>query len=103
MTAGARTILLAALLLLGTPLVQANVTALVGGTVVNIDGGPALEDAVILVDYQGNHVQAGFDIPNPQSANFRPIVNQIPTASYTAFAIAGRLGCSGPSPASFAP
>ncbi len=42
--------LMGALLLLLTQLAGAQVTALVGGTVVNIDGGPALEDAVILVE-----------------------------------------------------
>ena len=39
-----------AMLLMVTQLAGAQVTALVGGTVVNIDGGPAQEDAVILVE-----------------------------------------------------
>ncbi|MEM9316244.1 MAG: amidohydrolase family protein [Pseudomonadota bacterium] len=42
--------LIGALLLIASPLAGAQITALVGGTVVNIDGGPALNDAVILVE-----------------------------------------------------
>jgi len=44
------TAVLAALLLLLAPFANAQVTALVGGNVVDIEGGPALENAVILVD-----------------------------------------------------
>ncbi|QIB64152.1 hypothetical protein [Kineobactrum salinum] len=40
-----------ALMLAGLSLpVSAQLTALVGGSVVNLDGGAALEDAVVLVD-----------------------------------------------------